>query len=160
QIRVDDLQGVFLVPIGEAQVDANFGAVRLSQPLDFDQSPGTSVGGYPMLVYNSASGAVRPIIQVAVDTDPNQRVPSQIEMQLTWNRGSPQGWVSYYPFFVNAGDILVGAVQVNTAVAQTDYYSWSLDVKVHDGATTTYTIMGNAAVVVQDSSVSGQKDPF
>ena len=36
-----------LVPLGETGVDVNLGAVRLSEPLDFDKSPGTSIVSLP-----------------------------------------------------------------------------------------------------------------
>ena len=38
-----------LTDLGNEQVDLNQGAVIVSHPLDFDQSPGNSVGGSPSL---------------------------------------------------------------------------------------------------------------
>ena len=52
-----------IIDLGQAQVALNTGGLRIDQPLDFDQSPGTAVGGDPTLVYNSDTVDVRPIIQ-------------------------------------------------------------------------------------------------
>src|SRR5207249_3514094 len=80
-----DPQAGFLRPIGEANVDLYQGALRLSQALDFDQSPGTSVGGSPALLYNSATVNVRPVVQLEVQTNPFGAAPVQAQLQLTWN---------------------------------------------------------------------------
>jgi len=83
--RSNDPAQAFLLPLGEAVVDLNQGGLRLSQQLDFDQSPGTSVGRDPALVYNSATVDVRPVIQLSLQTDPNGPVPTEVQLQLTWN---------------------------------------------------------------------------
>jgi len=70
-------------------VAMNTGGVRLSQVLDFDQSPGTAVGGDPVLVYNSDTVQVRPIIEVQLGTQAPPGVPQDITVQLTWD-GVPQ----------------------------------------------------------------------
>ena len=57
---------VTLLPFGEFLVSPNTGGVHISHALDFDNSPGTSVGGNPALVYNSDTVAPRPIIPVTV----------------------------------------------------------------------------------------------
>ena len=44
------------LPFGEALIAPNTGSVRISQPLDFDQSGGTSLGGNTALAYNSLDG--------------------------------------------------------------------------------------------------------
>src|SRR5262249_10459521 len=54
-VRTSDPDRANLMSIGEASVDLNQGAVRISHALDFDQSPGTDVGGNPALDYNSAT---------------------------------------------------------------------------------------------------------
>ena len=41
----DDPSASLMVPVGEAEVDPNLGAVQISQPLDFDISPGAGVAG-------------------------------------------------------------------------------------------------------------------
>src|SRR5262249_26777652 len=46
QLTQDSIQGN-LVTIGEARVALNTGGLMISEPLDFDQSPGTSVEGDP-----------------------------------------------------------------------------------------------------------------
>ena len=160
QLHYDDPRTAWLLPIGATQVDINLGAARLSQPLDFDLSPGTDVGGNPALVYNSATVDVRPIIQLAVNTDPNQSLPITVDMCLTWNGGSPQTPTPYFPFGFNPGDRFVGIVQVSSALTQTDYYSWSVMVTLNYTTPMVFTVSGNIPVVVADSSVSGQKDAF
>src|SRR5262249_19827004 len=62
-VRGNDPQRGNLIPLGEALLDVNNGVVRLSQPLDFDKSPGTDIGGNPALYYNSGTVHVRPIIE-------------------------------------------------------------------------------------------------
>ena len=52
-----------IVDLGQAQVALNTGGLGIDQPLDFDQSGGTAVGGDATLVYNSDTVDVRPIIQ-------------------------------------------------------------------------------------------------
>src|SRR5262249_41218397 len=61
------------------------GNLTLAHGLDLDQSPGTSVGGDPALVYNSERVSVQPIIVAQVQSDSSQALPSTITAQLTWN---------------------------------------------------------------------------
>ena len=68
------------LPIGEALASPNTGALRLSQPLDFDQNPGTGVGGNPALTYNSITVA-QPIIEVTL---PTEGYVTSITATLTW----------------------------------------------------------------------------
>jgi hypothetical protein len=75
--RNNDPQRAFLLPLGEATVDLNTGGLRLSHPLDFDQSPGTAAGGDPALLYNSSTVNVRPIIQCQLASTANGPLPTQ-----------------------------------------------------------------------------------
>src|SRR5207237_6478837 len=112
-----DPQRGLLVPVGEAQIDVQQGALRLSHSLDFDQSPGTSVGGDPALVYNSATVNVRPVVQLEVQTDPFGAAPVQAQVQLTWN-GVSQTPVTI-PLSVQAGQPVTLAAAVTSPVTQT-----------------------------------------
>src|SRR5262249_28672369 len=157
-VRYNDPQLVDLVPVGEAQLDANLGAVRISQPLDFDLSPGTAMGGNPSLVCNSATIAVKPIIAVLVTPDTGLGSVTMLKVQLTW-AGTAEGWNNYFPS--NTTPIVIG-IQHNTAVAQTGRYDWKMDVEVHysGGGPWTGSVNGRMSVVVDDSSVAGQIDPY
>src|SRR5262249_57913418 len=68
--RSNDPQRAELVPLGEAAVAINTGGLRLSDALDFDQSPGTAVGRDPALVYNSDTVDVHPIIEFTLPALP------------------------------------------------------------------------------------------
>jgi hypothetical protein len=127
-MRTDDPRNVGLVPIGETSVDANLGAARISQPLDFDQSPGTGMGRNPALVYNSATVNVRPIIQAVVTPDTTHGNVTGIDVQLNW-AGTTQTWISYGA--TNSTDPVVVGVRSNAPVTQTGRYDWSVGVKVH-----------------------------
>ena len=61
------------------------GTISISQPLDFDMSPGTDVGGNPALVYNEGTVDDHPIIQVDVPTAPDAGVPSDIKLTLIFD---------------------------------------------------------------------------
>jgi PKD repeat protein len=82
--ETDDPERAFLLSEGEATLDLAQGALRLSQPLDFDQSPGTAVGGDPALVYNSATVDVRPVVRLLVAGDPSAPAATQAQVTLTW----------------------------------------------------------------------------
>jgi RHS repeat-associated protein len=156
-LRTDDPRNLGLVPIGETSVDANVGAVRISQPLDFDLSPGTGMGRSPALVYNSATVAVRPIVQVTVTPDAH-RTTTEIDLQLSW-AGTQIGSATYSGSF---GSTPVLAVESTNPMTQTDHNNWSVTatVKYASGDPDTPSASGTGSFVVQDSSVSGQVDPY
>jgi YD repeat-containing protein len=151
----NDPERQFLLPIGEAQVDLNQGALRLRQPLDFDQSPGTSVGRDPALVYNSATVNVRPIIQVAVQTDPLGPVPVQAQVQLTWN-GVNQGTVPFSASGQQPGAIYILSVQAPLQ-STSGAYPWAITVTLlfSDNSTRQATTSGTAYVVARNGSPYG-----
>jgi YD repeat-containing protein len=113
-----------------AQVASNTGALRLAHPLDFDKSPGTSVGGNPFLLNNSATVSPQPILEMVLASDSGDAVPTQIELQLTWNNGSPQPWITFATTGHAQGDDYLLAAQVSSAVTSTGAYPWSLTVRV------------------------------
>ena len=154
--RGNDPSNAFLRSIGEASVDLNQGGLRLSQALDFDQSPGTAVGGSPALVYNSSTVSVRPIIQLQVQTDPTLPAPTSAQITLTFN-GVPQAAVVVPLMGVQPGQALTVAVQVDNAVTATGLYNWSatLVFTIPGHANQQVTKTGTAAVVVRDGSAYG-----
>jgi RHS repeat-associated protein len=128
------------------------GNLQLVHALDLDQSPGTSQGGNPALVYNSRAVSVRPLIQVALATSPTAALPATVALQLTWN-GTPQSTVSFNTDGHARGDVLIGAVQVASPVSSTGRYAWSVRVALPGPADT--VLSGTAFVVVQDNSPYG-----
>ena len=132
------------VSIGEAESELNTGSLRLSHPLDFDQSPGTSVGGDPALVYNSATVDPRPVVEATLATDPSAPVPSSIQAQLTWGMGPAQPWVTFQTTGHAPGDSYLLSVQVATPVTSSGVYYWTLHVR---------EIFANAAPV--DAEITG-----
>ena len=154
--RSNDPDNAFLKSIGEATVDLNQGGVRLSQALDFDQSPGTDVGGNPALVYNSATVSVRPIVQLQVQTDPMLPAPTSAQITLTFD-GVQQTPVVVPISGVQAGQDVTLAAQVATAVAATGLYDWSATIvfTIPGQPNEQVTQTGTAAVVVRDNSPYG-----
>jgi RHS repeat-associated protein len=151
----NDPLGSYLLPIGEAVVDLNNGGLRLSHALDFDQSPGTGVGGNPALVYNSNTVNVHPVVQVALQTSPTGSTPTSIQEQLTWN-GTVQNWVTFSTTGYQAGAVYQLAVQVTSAVAASGMYNWSTDVRINfSGSHQDVIVSGTAAVVANDNSPYG-----
>src|SRR5206468_635106 len=115
-VRANDPERVLLLPLGEAQVDLSGGAIRISQTLDMDISPGTDVGRNPMLVYNSATVSVRPIIKILLTTDPLAALPDDVQLRLTFN-GVTDSWKSFDLTGHTPGDVVVLAVQRDDPVA-------------------------------------------
>src|SRR5207302_49166 len=106
----------------------NTATFRVTHPLDFDLSPGTSVGGNPALVYDSSTVNPKPIIEATLDSDPSGSVPTNISVQLTWNGGTPQTAVNFSTTGHSAGDVYLLDAQVASAVTSTGAYSWSLSI--------------------------------
>jgi YD repeat-containing protein len=142
--RSNDPDRAFLLPIGEATVDLNQGALRLSHALDFDQSPGTSVGGNPALDYSSSTVSVRPVIQIAIQSQPGGSVPTQAQVQLTWN--SAQTPVTFNTSGLPAGAVYDLAAQVANPVTTSGVYNWS--------ATVTLTFPNSGQLQLNTSGVA------
>jgi RHS repeat-associated protein len=152
--------GRFLVPIGEAQVAVATGGLQLTQPLDFDLSPGTAVGLNPALVYDSDTVAVRPILTTYLYTPASGSVPGSITLQLTWN-GTAQGAVNFSTSGHSAGDTYVLAAQVTNPVTQTGEYPYKLEITGNDGSPFDIVINGQLGVVNNGANGSGVvTDPF
>ncbi len=110
-VRGNDPDRAEPVTLGEASIDLNLGAVRLQHPLDFDQNPGTAVGGDPALVYNSATASPIPILQVEIPMSPDLPLPESATLQLQRDDGSTTGPPVTFPISGFApGDTLVFAV--------------------------------------------------
>jgi hypothetical protein len=150
-----------MVPMGETNVDLNLGAVRIEQALHFDLDGcgcQDMLGG-PALIYNSVTVGVQPIFQVTVAPDTTQGTPSAIKARLTWAGGTPQNWVTLTPQNSNP---IVMRLQSSSLVGQTGRYDWLVDFEVDYAGSDPWTdsASGRASVVVNDSSVAGQIDPF
>src|SRR5579883_2437460 len=76
--------------------------------------------------------------------------------------GVTQGWVTFSTAGLSPGQTVVLAVQVATAVAQTGLYDWTVQVQTdYSGGTSVHsTVTGSTPVVVLDSAVTGQVDPY
>jgi RHS repeat-associated protein len=153
--RTDDPDKALLLPVSEATVDLNQGGLRLSHALDFDQSPGSDVGGTPALVYNSVTADAQPVIQLAVQGDANAGAPSQAVVQLIWDNVA-QTPVTY-SLFQPAGALYQFAVQPDSPVAASGVYNWSATVTftLPDGSTRQAMTSGTATVVSRAGSAYG-----
>ncbi len=153
--RTNDPERAMLLPFGEAAVALNTGGLRLSHALDFDWSPGTSVGGDPALVYNSDTVSVRPIAETSLVTTTSPGVPSQIDAQMTWDEGDPEPWVTWSKGNL-PGDSYLLAVQHDEIEAQTRLHHWQVQFRFHVNGTEYYAVSsGTAQVVNNDQSPFG-----
>ena len=143
------------IPFGTATVFPNTGDFQISEPLDFDKSPGTSVGRDPALVFNSSEVAPRPIIEATLVTNAALGLPTSIQAQLTFN-GTLQTAVTFSTSGHSAGDTYTIDTQAASAVTITGAYSWSLTIKTfYSGETDTNTTSGTAYAVVQSALAAG-----
>jgi YD repeat-containing protein len=155
--RRDDADNATLLPVGNAVVSVNTGGLRLSHTLDFDQSPGTSVGGNPALVYNSDTISPRPVVYATLQTDPNAGIPNLIRARLVWDNGTPSAWNEYWPTNYNPGDPYQLALQVASPVTATGVYGYTIQIEVDfpDGTVIQRQASGQAQVVVRTNSSFG-----
>src|SRR5262249_43238678 len=132
--RYDDPRAVPLTSFGEVGADLSTGAVRLYQPLDFDLSPGTDIGGNPALVYSSSPVNVYPIVDIAVGTAGDSALPDAIKVTLNWDTGTGTtliGTRGYTPGSgLSVGNTLGLAVQLSSPVTETGHYSWTVTVEL------------------------------
>jgi YD repeat-containing protein len=143
---------------GAPTIDLNQGAVRITHPLDFSQSPTADVGGSPSLAYNSATVSPRSVIQLALQSDPNTGNPAATQYQVAWSfNGVNQTTQAFTVTSFQAGSVYLMSVQVGSAVTQTGVYPWSATITItrSDNSTRTATASGYVPVVVRDSSVFG-----
>src|SRR4051794_32809570 len=101
-----------------------------SGPSSLNVTPSAAVGGPTALVYNSNTVDVRPVVLTQVDTNPSGPVPTQIQARLTWNGGSPGGWVTFSTSGHSAGDSYLLGLQLGSAVSTSGRYSYTVDVSV------------------------------
>jgi RHS repeat-associated protein len=105
------------------------------------------------LTYNSDTVDVMPIIASSFASDPNGPVPTQIQVQLTWNNGPPQPWVTFSTAGHNAGDVYLLSTQVATPVTATGVYPWKVEIQatLPSGSIIDSTLSGTVAVVANGS---------
>jgi YD repeat-containing protein len=156
-VRIDDPQQATFVAVAEDAVSPTTGELQVAVPFDVRQSTTDTgppaVGGDLALVYNSATVNVKPIVETTFATDTQSAATSQIQVQLTWNGGSPQT-VTFTTNGGTAGAVYDLAIQLNTAVTATGYYPFTVQLTATVPPSTTYvrTYAGYAAVVVNGSS--------
>jgi RHS repeat-associated protein len=149
-----------LIPVGEADVAPNTGGVRVSVPLDFDQSPGTTVGGDPALVYSSDTLGTRPVIEATLATDPSQTAPTSVQVQLTWDSSPPQPWQTFNTVGYAPGEPIHLDLRLAATVAKTGVFPWVLHIREITGGTPVDAeISGKARVVVRDATGT-DTDPY
>jgi YD repeat-containing protein/VCBS repeat-containing protein len=165
-LRSDDNGQGYWHSLGEAQFSPNTGGVQLSQPLDFDLSPGTDVGGNPALVYNSNTVDVRPIEEVTLVTNPFDPVPASVSASLDGGTLTSTSWTTFTPNSASKpGDAYLLGVQATPALTTSKQYYGGVEMQILvPGLPTTDTPVVYAAVfsyntpaaeVVQDKSAFG-----
>jgi RHS repeat-associated protein len=158
----------YWLDVGTAQVAPNTGTLRLSNPLDFRQSPDSAqddsagLGIAPALVYNSDTVNVRPIAEVTTQFDQSLGLPTGIHVDLYWN-GVRQGMGQDFSTSGHqAGDIYLLAAELPAAtrVTATDRDAWQVIVTGHFGTQPDVSLSyaGYAQVVVTDSNDSTSRD--
>ena len=158
QTSVDPInpQVGYQLPIGEAGVDLFTGGLILGQPLDFDQSPGTSVGGDPALVYDSSTVGTRATIEASfpyIATGSTHL--TRLVATLTWNNEDPEA-----PVVVNVGSGLPDTgVTIDLPISHpvgTGNFPYTIDVvaTLSDGTSFTASTQGTAGVIG-----NGYEDP-
>jgi RHS repeat-associated protein len=138
------------------------GDLHVEVPLEFLLHDATDCGCNPSLAYNSDSVNVRPVISLAIMGVFGDSAPTTLQAQLTWNNGTPQSWVTISTAGHTTNSFYSFALQVSSAVAQTGVYPWQVEVQatLPDTSVIDRTFTGYIGAVVNDSTVSGQVDPF
>ena len=156
-----DPQRTEMATLGEATVVLNTGDLRLSHPLDFDQSPGTSGGGDPALVYNSDTVDVRPVVQIDLTGGQLAVTPTQIEAQLTWGDQTPQDWVTLPVNDLSAQGGYLLTLPVQNPVTTSGIYKWTVHLQLFDGTQPLDAYYhGTYQVVASDVTNSSTADPY
>src|SRR5262249_59988221 len=103
--------------------------------------------------YSSDSVSVKPILQTTLASDPQGAVPTQIQVQLTWNNGTPQSWVTFSTTGHAAGDVYLLDTQVSSAVTASGRYPYKVEVLASftGGDTIDRIFSGTASVGVHGS---------
>jgi RHS repeat-associated protein len=156
-----DPQRAEMATLGEATVVLNSGDLRLTHPLDFDQSPGTSVGGDPALVYNSETINVRPVVQIDLTGAQLAVTPNQIKAQLTWGDRSPEDWVTLPVNSLSAQGGYLISLPVKDPVTASGIYKWTVHLQLFDGSQPLDAYYhGTYQVVASDVTNSSTSDPY
>jgi YD repeat-containing protein len=164
--RLNDTNSYWL-DAGTAQVAPNTGTLRLSNPLDFRQSPDSAqddsagLGVAPALVYNSDRVGVRPIAEVTPQFDPSLGIPASIHVDISWS-GETQGMgEDFATDGHNPGDTYLLAIQLPATpmMTSTGLYPWQVTVTGHfTSQDVTFSYSGYAQVVVSDSTDTTSRD--
>jgi len=122
---LDPYEG-YLTPIGEAQVDVNYGALLLNQSVNISQSDSGRAWYSPTLIYNSYTvTSQNPIIEATLAT--SCYVPTSIVATLSID-GVAQAPVTFSTAGHQVGDTYLLAVQ-STAELSTGIHDWTIDVQ-------------------------------
>jgi RHS repeat-associated protein len=130
------------------------GDLELLHFLDLDLSPGTEVGLYPALAYNSERVTVKPIIQAQIQTANSAALPDTITLQLTFN-GVTQSAQVFSTAGFSPGEELYVAQQVDTAISSTGRYLYRMDVTLDYTTPVAESFYGDDLVVAGDDSPFG-----
>jgi RHS repeat-associated protein len=155
QQRTNEANQAQWLPLLEGQVAPNTGSLRLQQALDFDQSPGTAVGGDPALVYDSSTVDVRPLVETTLTPGANQAAPTAMQLDLYLDGGSSSQTFTPDPAkpLPTGGSYVLG-VAAGAPLTASGRYSWTMDVSLSlpDGSTALGSLLGAADAVVRDNS--------
>src|SRR5262245_53943668 len=115
-----------VVPIGPYSVSILDGGLRIEHPLDFDLSPGTSVGRNPALVYNSSTVSARPDIEVSVRGEfPHALQRAQVRLSFD---GRPEEIFDFRLPAQPPKDGYTFTVRPSDPVTKTGIYKWKATV--------------------------------
>ena len=146
-------------PFATAMVGPLDGNLQTSIPLDpappcnCGQDTSAALHSDLSLAYNSDTVSVQPIIETTYQSDPNGPVPTQIQVQLTWN-GTAQPWVTFSTAGHSPGNVYQLNTQVASPVATTGVYPWMVAIQatLPGGNIVDSTISGTAPVVANGSA--------
>src|SRR5207248_1485465 len=142
--------------IGQESVSLNTGDALLSHPLDFDLSPGTTVGGSPSLVYNSGTVDVRPVVGFSL-TGALPAVPVSVGVAFSWAGAAAVNQTFNFTGPTPVDGLRFGMRPV-AAVTDSGVYGWSAVITVNwtpaggSPQTQTLNLSGLAPVVVNESA--------
>ena len=108
------------------------------------------------LTYNSDTVDVRPIIDTTYQSAPSGPVPTQIQVQLTWN-GTTQPAVTFSTAGHSPGDVYQLKTQVASPVTATGVYPWTVTIQATlPGGNIVQSTISRTSLVV----VAGSTDPI
>ncbi len=116
----------------------------------------SGIQAFSALVYSSDSVSVRPIGEVYAYFDPSLGVPTNLQLQLTFN-GTTQPWVTFSTGSHQPGDTYLLGAQVANSVAQSGVYPWTFHVQAAFANSPQVDLYytGTAMVVANDNSQFG-----